>query len=176
MKNNIIAVLVAAVVLFFWGFISWAVLPWHNAVANKFTNEAQVIQALKENSPQAGIYYLPFAEEDHKPGQAAGFMNVLPNGFDMNMGKMMGMAIVGQVIAALLVVLLLCHTTGLSYWKRVGFITLTGLTIGYASHFPYWNWFGFSTSYVLVIIADTTIGWFLAGLVMAKLVLGKAEN
>jgi hypothetical protein len=173
MKNTILAVVLSALVLFFWGFFSWAVLPWHNMVANKFTSESQVMQVLKENAPQAGIYYLPFAEEDHKPGQPAGFMNVLPNGFDMNMGKMMGVALVGQAIAAFLVLLLLSHVSEVNYWKRVGFVTLVGLTIGFVSHFPYWNWFGFSTSYVLVIIADTSIGWFLAGLVMVKLVRGK---
>ena len=45
-KNLLLSVL-AGVVLFVWGFISWAVLPWHNMVANKFTSKAAVTQALK---------------------------------------------------------------------------------------------------------------------------------
>jgi hypothetical protein len=41
------------------------------------------------------------------------------------------------------------------------------------SHFPYWNWFGFSAAYVIVIILDSLIAWTLAGLVMARLVDGQ---
>lgn len=51
---------------------------------------------------------------------------------------------------------------------KVLFIALVGLIIGFVSHAPYWNWFGFSTPYVIVIILDTVIGWTLAGLVIAR--------
>ena len=173
MKNNLIAACLCALILFIWGFISWAVLPWHNTVANKFTDEAVVSQVLKKNAPTAGIYYLPFAEKDHRQGEAAAFVNVLPNGFDMNMGKLMSRALLGQFIAALLVILLLRNTSGLNYYQRVGFVSSVGLAIGFISHFPYWNWFGFSTEYVVVIILDSLIAWALAGLVMAKFVSGK---
>lgn len=173
MKNNIVAVLLSAVVLFFWGFVSWTVLPWHNIVANKFVSESSVAQVLKQNAPTAGIYYLPFAEEDHKTGEAAAFVNVLPNGFDMNMGKLMAIGVLGQVVAAFLVVLLLRNTSNLRYWGRVGFVALIGLVIGFVSHFPYWNWFSFSTAYVIVTILDSVIAWSLAGLVMARFVTGE---
>jgi len=173
MKTHLIAACLCALVLFIWGFISWVVLPWHNAVANKFTDEAAVSQVLKNNAPTAGIYYLPFAEEDHRQGEAAAFINVLPNGFDMNMGKLMFQALFGQFIAALLVIVLLRRTWGLHYWQRVGFVSSVGLAIGFVSHFPYWNWFGFSTEYVAVVILDSLIAWALAGLVMAKFVSGK---
>jgi hypothetical protein len=53
------------------------------------------------------------------------------------------------------------------------FIALVGLIIGFVSHAPYWNWFGFSTPYVIVIILDTVIGWTLAGLVIARFSEGK---
>ena len=82
MKKNALLSLVAGLVLFVWGFISWAVLPWHMMVANKFTNEAAVSQVLKDNSPQQGVYYLPFSEKDHGPEQVGAFVNVLPQGTD----------------------------------------------------------------------------------------------
>jgi hypothetical protein len=172
-KNNIFAISLCAIVLFFWGFVSWAVLPWHDMVANKFTSESSVSQVLKQNAPTAGVYYLPFAEEDHKPGETAAFVNVLPDGFEMNMGKLMGRAMLGQLTAALLVLLLLRKTSNLNYRERVRFVALVGVVIGFVSHFPYWNWFGFSTSYVLITIIDSLIAWSLAGLVMAKFVVGK---
>ncbi len=174
MKTKILAVVLSALVLFAWGAISWTLLPWYSAVGNQFSDEAAVSQILKENSPEAGVYFLPFSEEDHKAGEAAAFVNVLPNGMDMNMGKMMGIGILGQIVSTFLIFLLLSQTSGLNYWQRVGFVALAGISIGFISHFAYWNWFGFSTSYVLVTIVDYGIGWGLAGLVMGRFCLGKA--
>jgi len=161
-------------VLFAWGFLSWAVLPWHNAVANQFADESAVSEVLKENAPAAGMYYLPFAQEDPKPGAVFAMANVLPDGFDTGMGGMMGLGLLGQAVSAMLVLLLLCKASNLDYWGRVCYVALAGLTIGFVSHFPYWNWFGFSTAYTLVIIVDSLIAWFLAGLVLAKFVEGKS--
>ncbi len=175
MKKCILAVILSAVVLFVWGFISWAILPWHNAVANKFVDESAVSAVLKENASSAGMYYLPFAQEDLKPGVLFALANVLPDGVDMNMGEMMGVGLLGQAVSALLVILLLCRTSNLDYWGRVRFVALAGVAIGFVSHFPYWNWFGFSTSYTLVIILDSLIAWLLAGLVMARFVEGKSR-
>ena len=174
MKKCVLAVVLSAMVLFAWGFLSWAVLPWHNAVANQFADESAVSEVLRENAPAAGMYYLPFAQEDPKPGAVFAMANILPDGFDTGMGGMMGLGLLGQAVSAMLVLLLLCKTSNLDYWGRVCYVALAGLTIGFVSHFPYWNWFGFSTAYTLVIIVDSLIAWFLAGLVLAKFVEGKS--
>jgi hypothetical protein len=92
----------------------------------------------------------------------------------MNMGKLMAVGLLIQIISAFLVLTLLSTTSGLSYWGKAGFFALAGLTIGFVSHAPYWNWFGFSTSYVGVTILDIWIGWTLAGLVVAKFAGQKA--
>lgn len=168
MKRNLLLSVVAGTVLFVWGFISWAVLPWHMMVAHKFTNEAAVSQVLKDNSPQTGVYYLPFSEKDHGPNQVGAFANVLTQGTEMNMGKQMSIALITQIISAFLVLGLLGMTSGLTYWSKVGFFALVGLTIGFVSHVPYWNWFGFSTPYTVVMMLDILIGWVLAGLAVAK--------
>ncbi|MGB5440851.1 MAG: hypothetical protein WBN90_14525 [Gammaproteobacteria bacterium] len=86
---------------------------------------------MKENAPRAGIYYIPFAEEDHEAGETAAFVNVLPDGVEMNMGKQMGQALLGQMLAALRVLLLLRNTSGLNYLQRVAFVALVGLTVGF---------------------------------------------
>lgn len=174
MKKHLLLSIAAGLVLFVWGFISWAVLPWHNMVANKFTDEAAVAQVLKANSPRQGIYYLPFSEKDHGPNQVGAFANVLPQGTEMNMGKQMATGVITQIIGAFLVLLLLSHTSGLNYWGKVGFVALVGLIIGFVSHAPYWNWFGFPPAYVVVTILDMLIGWILAGLVVARFAQVKA--
>jgi len=167
-KKILLLSVVAGIVMFFWGFVSWTVLPWHMTTANKFTDEQAVSQVLKENAPQKGIYYLPFDEKDHGPGQVGAFASVLPDGTAMNMGKMMGISLATQIISAFLVLCLLRLACGLSYLGKVGFFALVGLTIGFASHIPYWNWFSFSTSYVSVMLLDILISFTLAGLAVAK--------
>ena len=168
MKKSSLAVVLGGLVLFLWGFVSWAILPWHENVAHKFSDEGAVAQVLKANAPEQGVYYLPFAEEDHKLGEPAAFVNVLPQGFDMNMGKLMGIGLITQIISAFLVLMLLRQARGLHYIGKVMFVALVGLIIGFVSHAPYWNWFGFSSAYVGVIILDTVVGWTLAGLVLAR--------
>lgn len=168
--NKTTAVIICAVVLFAWGFVSWMVLPWHQIVANEFTDETEVAEAIKKNAPIAGVYYLPFAQEDHKAGETAAFVNALPQGYDPGMIKQLVIQFIGDLISALIVICLLSQTAGLGYWGRVGFVALVGVGIGFISHFPYWNWFGFPTPYVIVTVVDSLIAWFLAGLIIAKLV------
>ena len=62
---------------------------------------------------------------------------------------------------------LLCKTTGLSYFGRVGFVVVFALAAGFVTHVPYWNWFYFNSQFTLVQITDLLVGWFLAGLAMA---------
>lgn len=176
MQKNLLLSVLAGLVLFVWGFISWTVLPWHNMVASKFTNEVSVSQALKENAPRQGVYFLPFSEKDHGPNQVGAFAVVLPHGTDMNMGKQMATAVMTQIIGAFLVIVLLGQTGGATYWAKVELFALIGLIIGFVSHVPYWNWFGFPAPYVLVTILDTTIGWTLAGLAVAKLSTAKNKS
>jgi hypothetical protein len=53
-------------------------------------------------------------------------------------------------------------------------LSLFGLTAGVVCFLPYWNWFDFSTAYTAASIVDLAIGWFLAGLVIAKFAAPKA--
>lgn len=145
-------------------------LPWHQVVANEFTNEFEVAEAIKANAPKAGIYYLPFAHKDHKAGETAAFINALPQGYGPDMTKQLVTQFIGDLIGVLMIICLLSQTAGLGYWGRVGFVTLVGAAIGFVGHFAYWNWFGFPTPYLVVTIADTLIAWLLAGFVMARLV------
>ncbi len=167
MARVIVLSVAGGIVLFVWGFMSWAVLPWHHMAANKFTDEAAVAQVLKENAPQRGVYFLPFSEQDHGPDKVGAFANVLPDGTAMNMGRQMTVALVTQIASVFLVLSLMRIGGTPGCRARVGFFALTGLIIGFVSHAPYWNWFGFSTPYVAVIVMDYLIGWTLAGLAVA---------
>lgn len=154
--------------MFIWGMISWMALPWHDMVSNKFADEAAISQALKDNSPKRGVYRLPYSEKDYGPDKVDAFVNVLPHGTDVKMGKRMAFGLITQVISAFLVLCLFTKTKDLTYWGKVGFFSLVGLIIGFVSHAPYWNWFGFPAPYIIVTILDTWVGWALAGLTISK--------
>ena len=170
MAKCVLAVLLGAFVSFAWGFVSWVILPWHMMTANAFSDEKAVAQFLKENAPQKGIYYLPFESKDLKVGEPSAFVNLVPNGFDTDMPKAMGIGFGLQILSALLVLLLLCRAKQSSYGNKVLFVSLVGFAIGFISHAPLWNWFSYPLPYVGVQVLDSLIGWSLAGLVMAKFV------
>jgi hypothetical protein len=54
--------------------------------------------------------------------------------------------------------------------KRVLLVTLIGIAACSAVSTIYWNWYGFPTSFFLAQVLDMSIGFFLAGLVICKIV------
>ena len=168
MRSIVLAALLGAVVMFLWGWLSWAVLPWQMAVSNRFADEAAMQQALKMNGPKTGVYYLPFESADERPGEPAAFVNLRPDGWGMSIARTMIVGLIGLFVAALLVLWLLGRARIPTYGGRVGFIALAGLAIAFYGNFVYWNWYGFPTSYTIVQMLDALIGWALAGLVMAR--------
>ena len=168
--KSVIAAIVAGIVIFMWGFISWTILPWTSTDVHVFTDQAQVMENLLDNSPDSGIYYIPADEADYSPDGPVAFVNVLKTGYGVGMSGMMIKGLLGNIVMAFLAILLLTKTSGLGYMQKVGFVTLTGLLIGVSANLPYWNWFGFPTGYSAVMLVDSVVAWFFAGLVIAKLV------
>jgi len=168
--RNVIAAVVAGIIMLIWGFVSWTILPWHNTDVHAFADQASTMQVMLDNAPRSGIYTIPANQADYTQNEPAAFVNVLKNGYGAGMGEMMGVGLIGNILMAYLAILLLSKTAGLNYSQKVAFIGLIGLLIGVAASFPYWNWFGFPTGYSLVNIIDTVITWVLAGLVIGKLV------
>jgi hypothetical protein len=72
------------------------------------------------------------------------------------------------IAAAFLLTWLLLQTSGLGYARRVTFLATTGLAASVIFDLPNWNWWGFSGTYTAVNLADSTITWLLAGLVIAR--------
>ena len=59
MIRIIIAGFLGAVVLFIWGFISWAVLPFNSQTMLALPNEDTVLAALKAGNIESGLYRIP---------------------------------------------------------------------------------------------------------------------
>lgn len=67
--KNALAVFLCGIVMFVWGIASWMVLPWHENAANRFADESEVAEVIRKNAPEAGIYWLPFADENYEAGE-----------------------------------------------------------------------------------------------------------
>lgn len=83
------------------------------------------------------------------------------------MPLLIGIQFLTQCVAAFLATLLLLKTS-LPYWHRVAFLLAIALIVAFAGHVPNWTWFSFSAAYTLSQFTDLLIGWFLAGMVIAK--------
>ncbi len=163
--------LIGGASLFIWSIISWTVLPWHNATSHQFINEMQVSQVLKDNAHQKGIYFLPYDFEANSDGATSAFISIIPSTSlsDMSMTKMMGVSFITQIFLMLITGALLYRVARLNYYSHIGYVGVIGFLIGFGSHVPYWNFFGFDINYTIITILDYTIGWTIAGAIIGKL-------
>ena len=59
MKKQLIAVIVGAILLFIWQFLSWAMLNIHGAETRYTPNQERIIEALSQNLPEEGSFMIP---------------------------------------------------------------------------------------------------------------------
>ncbi|GAC1626031.1 MAG: hypothetical protein NVS9B13_21960 [Candidatus Acidiferrum sp.] len=184
LKSLLLGTIVGGLVAFLWSWVSWGVLPWHEKALLKFQNEAEVTAMITSHTIDSGMYLLPgktptngLTGEQKKAAEAADMekMQKQPimlaairrNGFG-SMAQGLVIQLLCQMAAAFLLTWLLLQTSGLSYARRVIFLAVAGLTASVIVDLPNWNWWGFSSAYTLVNLADFTLTWLLAGLAIAK--------
>lgn len=168
-KPLIKGALLGGILLFIWGSLSWTVLPWHKATMHRFSDEAAVASALRANAPRSGVFVYPTPDTPEAQAQAGPmvFLAFCTHG-PGSMAQPLILNFLLQVLVAGLVTALLLKTRGLTFWGRVGFVTLAAFTAGVVCFLPPWIWFRFAADYTLVMLADLTFSGFLLGLVLAK--------
>ncbi len=178
MKNIAIAGVLGGIVVFVWSFISWVVLPWHNAVIHNIPSGEQVVEILKNDQLPAGLYHHPgFMEgetdmaawtERYKRGPNINFLVYAPVGGDpmdpMQFLTSLILNILSAGLAAFLLLGTLQRTPGLP--QRALYIAGLGLFVTLSATLMDWNWWNFPSDYSLVLGVDALITWFLAGLVI----------
>jgi len=183
-RGLILAGIVGGIIAFAWGLFSWMVMPWHKLTVEKFKNDDIVAQVIKENAPTNGVYILPnlyhygnmpmsqkqIEVEDRLVTEGPFvFAAVSLQGRDVHSFSPFLGSIVIQIIGALFTAWLLLHSRAFKYARRVLFVTVVGMLVGFLSYMPAWNWWGLPSAYSIIGIVDLVIAWFLAGLAMAKL-------
>ncbi len=181
----IIASLLAALVSFVWGYVSWMVLGWHEAGWHDFKDEAAVSQVIKDNASSGrGIYMLPFMQEPleidspeeqkvkmeaHEKAHEEGpyvYAIVRPGKTELNMPQNLIRSFLRSLIVALLLGGLMTQLT-MTYPGRLAFAAAIGAIIGLGAEAQMWIWFELPTRELIVSMADHFIEWTLAGSVLA---------
>jgi hypothetical protein len=182
MKKVILGGLLGGLVLFVWGAISHMALPIGEAGVRSMPAAAEpaVLAAMKSAMNERAIYIFPGishlpSEEEQKAWQAkydagpAGIVafNPTPKG---SFARWLGVELGGNVLAALMAAIVILHVPGsVGLVKRALLVGLLGLLEGFDIDVSQWNWYSFPTTYMLAQIVDHAIGWFLAGLVLARI-------
>lgn len=177
MKNFVLGVLLAAVVLFAWGFVFWGLIP--NAGVKMHPDEGALQQHLAESIPETGTWYLPYPSgpDDaesmarHEAGPIAFLFVRLEGRPLMPVSTMIGGFLHMLATAALIGMLLRMLSQSLPAWRdRVLFVALAGFAAAFWSDFtlPVW-WHTPWTFFIWLAIYDV-VGWTLAGTVLARFV------
>lgn len=186
-RSVIVAALVGGLVVFVWSFVSWSLIPWHSSAMQSFVNEGEMSLALMANAPEGGLYMMPglprgyatMSAEQKKAADAQMvanmetsryFFGVVRRRAPASPVRQMIVALLFDVLAALLVAMLVMKTGDMTYWGKVSFVMTAALAVGIIALVPQWIWFSFPTRWTLIMIADTLIAWLLGGMVIARVV------
>jgi hypothetical protein len=186
--------IVGSIIVLIWGFISWAILPWHDVVFEKFQNETFVASVIKENVQKDGVYIIPSMnmaqahltpdaikealleeKEALKQGPFV-YAQVKLAGRDPSSAVTYITSFLTQFVGAMFICWLLLQAKDLSYFGRLYFVTIVGLVVGILAFIPNWNWLGAPLNFTLVMVADMLISWFLAGIILAAFVKHRREK
>lgn len=183
-KKIFLGAILGGLVAFIWGWISWTMLPWHDATFRSFTDGDAITAAIKANAPNTGVYLLPNMPPDSATAtpeqkQAAhdawakryaegpsGILAIKTEG-TASMGPALVGGLVLNVLAAALLTWLLIAGGPRAYALKVVFIVVVALFATVVSHLTSWNWWGVAIDYTSVMVADTLVTWLLAGFVIA---------
>lgn len=169
MKNQIIATLVAAIILFFWQFLSWTLLNVHGNQFNYSEQQDSIMQVLSQHLKE-GTYMMPHPKPGSSQEEQEAFMQAYANkpwasityheSFNTNMGMNMFRGFVVDIVAAFLLIWLLLQFRNLNFTTAL----LASLAVGGIGYLtiPYLNRIWFQTDSFGYLI-DCFVQWGLVG-------------
>lgn len=170
-KYLALASILGGLTLFVWGFSWHAAMPLYESVLHEFADAPAVNTVIQRNAAHGnGVYYtaegafvaVAFSPDMHSKEE--------------DMGAMLPIEIIANVLTALLFAIIICKTGALgSVVKGAMFMGLLGLTAEIAIESSYWNWYGFSTGFTVLNMVGETLAWFLTGMIISALYLKQYE-
>jgi hypothetical protein len=186
MGKKLLAGILGGLAFFFWSYVAHDVLPLGKAGIKEIPNEQAVLNSMKANMPEEGLYFLPgigLPENATRAQQTAAMearmhkVETGPSGFlvyhpalQFSFGKALAVELGTNILQVLLAVLLLGQTSLVSFAARWRFITIAGVLAAISTNISYWNWYGFPGNYTLAYVCTIAMGFVFAGLVAAAIV------
>ncbi|MEL6556596.1 MAG: hypothetical protein AAFQ94_00335 [Bacteroidota bacterium] len=165
LKSLLIGTLTGTVVMFLWGATEWF-NPFMQQPYKKVTNPTALHESLQQEIPENGVYIWPNGPDSKtSDGQARDlvYFMVKQDASFYNPGKFMLIELLTQLLTWFLITYLLLSTGLQNHSKRIRLVCLFAVLVGLGYFLPMWNWWGFSTEYVLTRWLNLLIGWVLAG-------------
>jgi hypothetical protein len=144
--------------------------------------EGAVLTVLKSSLDKPGLYFYPGMDMSKKMSKEeeeawnvkykAGPVGLLlyhPTGNEPMPPKKLIVEFVATAICAWIAALILSRTVG-AWLCRATMVAMMGVFTWLAISVSQWNWFEFPFSFILIEAIDQAVGWFLAGLAIAKIV------
>ena len=180
MKRLFIAALCGCLVMFTWGGLSHMVL-FKGTGFRSLPNEDELMKTLSENVKEQGLYLFPGVDFSNHPKEyqatwenkfrtgPAGMVIYRPVGGDpFSINKLITQFIC-SFISVLIATIIVSRITE-SYWRRVLLVSTLGIVACSSVSSIYWNWYEFPASFFIAQIIDMLVGFFLAGLVICKMI------
>jgi len=169
-------------VVFVWSAIAHMALPIGTMGIRPIPDEEKVIGAMKDGIHDPGFYFFPGrdmtkaatkAEQESYSARVkqgpTGVLVIHPEGGEELSPRQLATELASNVVAAMLAAFVLTQVRS-GYAMRVLLVTLMGI-FGFVSiSVSYWNWYGFPTDFSTGEAITETVGWLLAGLVLAAIV------
>src|SRR5688500_10943476 len=180
----ILAAIVGGLLLFLWGFVAHMFLPFSEKAMQPVPNEAPVIESLRGNITEDGVYVVPHmnymtASEADQQAYAEKIANgpsgllVVRTKHDMDMIPELPNEAASNLIAALVVALVVSALGIRGYGARVRTIFAFGVVAWLSSSVSQWTWYGLSNAFLISDLVAQWGGWLLAGLGMAAVLKPK---
>jgi len=186
MVRNLFAVVLAAVLLFVWGFVFWVVSPLSFLMYQALPNETPVVAALEGQDMPAGHYVYPGmkeaapadakkAEEEWAEKHRKGPIFIVvykPQGGEPMQPAVLGMGFGHNLVASAVAAWLLWLVSPAlpTFASRWCFVCLLGVFVCVAIHPTNAIWFWHTPLHTGLLCVFDTVGWVLAGLPLAALV------
>lgn len=185
MAKKLLAGVLGGLAFFLWSFVAHDLLPLGKTGIKEIPNEQAVLNSMKANMPEDGLYLLPglgLPENATRAQQAAAMdarmhkVETGPSGFlayhpslHFSFGKALVVELGTNILQVLLAVILLGQTSLAGFGARWRFITVAGILAAISTNVSYWNWYGFPGNYTLAYICTVAMGFVFAGLVAAAI-------
>jgi hypothetical protein len=187
MKRVLLAGILGGIAMFVWSSIAHVALPLGKTGIKDIPNEQAVLSGMQAQlGGNSGLYAFPGMglgpnptrqEEDAAMQQyeqklaanPSGILIYHPPGAKALTPGQLETEFLTEMAEALLLAWLLAQTTLATFASRMGFVIAAAVMATITTNIPYWNWYGFPTSYTGAYMSIELIGYLVAGVVVAAL-------